>query len=119
MQSTIPVSYTHLDVYKRQVINYANETDIVLQSMVCPHCKALKWKNESHGLCCSAGKVRLDPILPPPEPLKSLLNGEHLLSKKFLNALRSYNSAFQFTSFRANEIVEGSFMPTFKIQGQV
>ena len=37
------------------VINYANETDIGLPSMVCPlpHCKALKWKNESHGLCCS------------------------------------------------------------------
>ena len=68
------------------------------------------------GLCCSAGKVLLDPIFPPPEPLKSLLNGEHLLSKTFLNALRSYNSAFQFTSFGANEIV---VMPTFKIQGQI
>ena len=36
-----------------------------------------------------------------------------------MNALRSYNSAFQFTSFGANEIVKGTFMPTFKIQGQV
>ena len=35
------------------VINFANETDIVLPSMVCQHCKALKLKNESHGLCLS------------------------------------------------------------------
>ena len=30
----IPVSYTHLDVYKRQVIDYAPEGDITLASAV-------------------------------------------------------------------------------------
>ena len=70
-----------------RVINYANEADIGLPSMVSPHCKSLKWKNESHGLCCSAGKMRLDPILPPPEPVsythldvyKRQTNGTHIL----------------------------------------
>lgn len=55
---------------------------------------------------------------PTPAPLKSLLTGKHLLVKKFLNALRPYAAAFQFTSFGTNEIIEGNFVPTFKIQGQ-
>lgn len=33
--------------------------------------------------------------------------------------IRVYNSAFQMTSFGANEIRHGDFMPTFKVQGQV
>lgn len=38
-----------------------------------------------------------------------------------LNALRSYNSDFQFTSFGANKVVEyiHTFTHTFKIQGEV
>ena len=44
---------------------------------------------------------------------------EHPLPKLFLNALRSNNLAFQFTSLRANEIAEGNFLPAFKIQGQI
>ena len=33
--------------------------------------------------------------------------------------LRAYNSAFQMTSFRANQVHEPGFRPTFRIQGQV
>ena len=56
-------------------------------------------EGKSAGLRCSSGKEGLDSLLflLHPEPLKSLLNGEHPLSKQFLNALWSYNSAFQFT----------------------
>ncbi|XP_069965797.1 uncharacterized protein [Bactrocera oleae] len=86
---------------------------------VCKYCKALKWKEESTGICCSGGKVRLDPIEQPPEPLQSLLCGDHIYSQHFLNNIRRYNSAFQMTSFGAKEANEGNFMPTFKVQGQV
>ena len=45
------------------------------------------------------GKVKLDVLVEPPEPLKSLLNGTHTKSVHFLNNIRQYNSAFAFTSF--------------------
>ncbi|GFQ85411.1 ATP-dependent DNA helicase [Trichonephila clavata] len=88
-------------------------------NVCCNYCKALRWKNESKGICCSSGKVRLDSIQQPPEPLKSLLCGEHDQSQHFLNNIRRYNSAFQMTSFGAKEVHEGNYMSTFKIQGQL
>ncbi|XP_053593876.1 uncharacterized protein LOC128667531 [Microplitis demolitor] len=100
-------------------INYKQESDVGPMTKVCNYCNALKWVGESVGLCCSSGKIRLTPLLEPPEPLKSLLDGKHVQSKSFLNAVRSYNNAFQMTSFGANIVSEGNFMPTFKIQGQV
>lgn len=53
-------------------------------NIVCSHCKALKWKGESKGMCCQDGKVKLESIREPPEPLLSLLNGQHQLSSTFL-----------------------------------
>lgn len=102
-------------------VNYENDSCINIGSMsvVCNHCQALKWKGETSGMCCSNGKVKLDPLTEPPEPLKSLLLGSHPQSKEFLKATRSYNNAFQMTSFGGNIISEGHFMPTFKVQGQV
>ncbi|KAF0762221.1 ATP-dependent DNA helicase [Aphis craccivora] len=34
----------------------------------CPHCHALKFKNEPAGMCCVSGKVQLPEIETPPEP---------------------------------------------------
>lgn len=39
----------------------------------CPHCHALKFKNEPAGMCCASGKVQLPEIETPPEPLNGLL----------------------------------------------
>ncbi len=87
---------------------------------ICPFCRALKWKGETPGMCCSSGKVKLEPLLLPPEPLKILLSGSTQQSKHFLSNIRRYNSIFQMTSFGATKVVrEGGFMPTFKVQGQV
>lgn len=88
-------------------------------SVVCEHCLALKFKDESKGMCCLQGKVKLEEILPPPEPLHSLLTGDHPKSKQFMRNIRRYNNAFQMTSFKSKQVVERGFMPTFKIQGQV
>ncbi|GIX91042.1 ATP-dependent DNA helicase [Caerostris extrusa] len=42
----------------------------------CPHCHALKFKNDPAGLCCASGKVQLLEIETPLiEPLHSLVIG--------------------------------------------
>ncbi|XP_076290998.1 uncharacterized protein LOC143214169 [Lasioglossum baleicum] len=101
------------------LINYHVESDIGRMERVCVFCNALKWKGETVGMCCSSGKVRLPLIQSPPEPLNSLLTGDRPESRHFFKKVHSYNSAFQMTSFGANVISEGNFMPTFKVQGQV
>lgn len=70
-------------------------------------------------MCCLDGRIKLEDIQPPPEPLKSLLTGDHPKSKQFMRNIRRYNNSFQMTSFMSNQIIEAGFMPTFKIQGQV
>ena len=86
----------------------------------CNACGALKWMGETAGMCCSGGKVRLQPLELPPEPLESLMTGETTRSKEFLQNIRRYNSCFQMTSFGATrEVQEPGFMPTFKVQGQI
>ncbi|UYV74635.1 hypothetical protein LAZ67_12000343 [Cordylochernes scorpioides] len=82
--------------------------------------RALRWKDESSGMCCSNGKVRLPLIDLPPEPLRSLLSGENSDSVHFLRNIRKYNSCFQMTSFGAEKQTHSvTFPTTFSIQGQV
>jgi len=85
----------------------------------CRFCDALKWKKEPPGICCSNGKVKLEKLPDIPEPLYGLLTGTDSRSKDFLAHIRKYNSAFQMTSFGADIVKEGNFMPTFKVLGQV
>lgn len=89
--------------------------DIGKMDLICQHCQARKFKTETPGMCCASGKVRLPPLNPPPEPLLSMLSGETTQSKHFLEKIRTYNSAFQMTSFGATNIVNDNFMPTFKV----
>ncbi|UYV72475.1 hypothetical protein LAZ67_9003306 [Cordylochernes scorpioides] len=86
----------------------------------CRFCGALRWEDESSGMCCSNGKVRLPLIDLPPEPLRSLLSGENSELVHFLRTIRKYNSFFQMTSFGAeNQTHSVTFPTTFSIQGQV
>lgn len=102
-------------------INYSGYTDIQIGKMnkVCNKCKAKKWSDEPNGLCCAAGKVVLLDIPESPKLIKDLLLGNHPFSAHFLNNIRRYNTLFQMTSFGANKIKEGHFMPTFRVQGQI
>lgn len=107
-------------------IEYCAHAKIMIGNMdkECNFCHALKFKNESAGMCCSSGKVVLPALNPPPEPLKSLMSGENAESKLFLKKIRKFNSCFQMTSFAAKIIsnTDGqgrNFDSTFKIQGQV
>lgn len=86
----------------------------------CTYCMALKWKEETPGMCCSGGKVSLPSLGVPEEPLKTLLLCDSNESRLFLNSIRKYNSCFQMTSFGVDhEVVMPGFSSTFKIQGQV
>ncbi|XP_045453030.1 uncharacterized protein LOC123662192 [Melitaea cinxia] len=102
-------------------IDYQNYRIVCIgsPSIVCQYCSALRWKDESKGLCCSNGKVKLDEIGAPPEPLNSLLDESHPKHTEFMRHIRRYNNAFQMTSFKSQRVVENGFMPTFKVQGQV
>ncbi|XP_071576446.1 uncharacterized protein [Temnothorax nylanderi] len=87
---------------------------------VCVHCEAYKWKEETPGMCCSNGKVKLPLITPPPEDVGELMRGTTPDSKHFLANIKKYNSCFQMTSCgTTREIRTPGFMPTFKVQGQV
>lgn len=88
-------------------------------SCICKYCSARKWKNEWPGICCAGGIVQLAPLQVPPELLQALLRGDHPESSHFLQCIRSYNSAFQMTSFGGKVTNETGYMPTFKIQGIV
>lgn len=83
--------------------------------IVCTHCNAYKFKNEAPGLCCMNGKVKLQELAVPPEPLRYLVSGTTPESKHFLDKIQTYNSCFQMTSFGATYIVRDIFMPTFKV----
>lgn len=83
---------------------------------VCRYCNALKFKRETAGLCCASGKVKLDPLLTPPQPLKALFDGNDPDSSHFLQHILEYNNCFRMTSFGAHIIREGGFMPTCKVK---
>ena len=101
--------------------NYAGRQCTSVGSMQheCQFCQALKYPGEALGLCCNNGTVLLNELQGTPEPLLSLLQGQLPESQHFLNNLRSYNAAFQMTSFGHERRKEGNYMPTFRIQGQV
>jgi hypothetical protein len=80
-----------------------------------PENNALKYSGESTGLCCAGGKVKLPQLVPPPDPLRSLVSGMGSDSNHFLANIQKYNSCFQMTSFGATHIVQNNFMPTFKV----
>lgn len=87
--------------------------------IICPYCRAFKFKNEPPGLCCSSGEIILTPVIDPPEPLQSLFI-PCSLSKHFLENIRKCNACFQMTSFGASRIInDDGYMPTFKVMGQV
>lgn len=98
-------------------IDYNLHKFVVISDMntVCQYCEALKFKNESLGMCCAGGKVQLQELQYPPEPLATLLSGTTPESKHFLDKIQTYNSCFQMTSFGATNIITDHFMPTFKV----
>lgn len=53
-------------------------------SVVCTHCSALLWKDETKGICCLDGKVKLKEI-DTLKPLRFLLTSDYPKSNEFGN----------------------------------
>ena len=69
-----------------QKIYYCADTSVKIGEMatICQCCKALKYRGESTGLCCPGGKVKWPQLVPPPDPLRSLVSGMGSDSKHLL-----------------------------------
>ncbi|OAD03751.1 hypothetical protein MUCCIDRAFT_110630 [Mucor lusitanicus CBS 277.49] len=71
-------------------------------NMVCPDCNALLFSKEllrgKFSMCCAQGKVQLEPLPDPPQPLRALLTERNEESRHFRDEIRAYNNSFAFTS---------------------
>ncbi|XP_048003105.1 uncharacterized protein LOC125239533 [Leguminivora glycinivorella] len=116
-----PVVLERAAFHYQPEIDYGADKSVTIGEMtsICRYCKAIKYIGEPDGLCCANGKVKLPQLLPPPEPLNSLVLGTNNDSSHFLANIQKFNNSFQMTSFGATHIVRENFMPTFKIQGQI
>ncbi|GFX54990.1 ATP-dependent DNA helicase [Trichonephila clavipes] len=87
--------------------DYSLHPNVVIGKMdkICMYCSALKFKNETRGMCCASGKVKLPELHSPPEPLSTFLSAVTRVSKHLFENIRKYNSCFQMTSFGATNIV--------------
>lgn len=103
-----------VDYASDKVVNIGKIGDVI-----CKFCQGRKFKGETPGMCCSAGKVKVWLPQPPPPPLDKIFDGNTKESKNFLDNSRAVNGAFGMTSFKAKEVREGKWMPTFKVHGQV
>jgi len=98
-------------------------------TLSCPSCGALHWKQEKVGgslarpifsLCCAKGTVTLPNLLPPPEPLATLLAGDDALARRFRRDIRQYNSALQLASSAARaDTAIATGVHQFRISGNV
>lgn len=70
-----PINLERAAFHYDSEIDYSADRSVTIgeMSVVCPHCKALKFSGETPGLCCAGGKVKLPQLVPPPEPLRSLV----------------------------------------------
>lgn len=69
-------------------INYCEHPIVSIGDMnlICVYCNALKFPKEPPGMCCSKGKIFLEPLNEPPEPLYSYISG----SKFSINLIKKY-----------------------------
>jgi hypothetical protein len=106
--------------------------DIGDQSFMCEECGANMWSLEraekretnnapTFSLCCRKGNIALPKIQEPPRLLSSLLHGQDIRSKHFMERIRGYNMMFSFTSMggQIDKTVNMSRGPyVFRVRGQ-
>ena len=116
----LTLQYNRLAFRYNPAVDYSSSRHVVIGQMshVCNYCQALKFNNETKGMCCAGGKIKLPQLEAPPEPLKTLLSGSTAESKHFLSKIKKCNSCFLMTSFGADSVT-AQFMPSFKIKGQI
>ncbi|KAJ7624194.1 hypothetical protein B0H17DRAFT_1288432 [Mycena rosella] len=87
--------------------------DLGPMNVACAHCGALHWIDErvaasskhapEFGICCNHGKVQLEGLHQPPEPLHRLLVGNDAQAQEFRSHITQYNSALAFTSLGVSD----------------
>lgn len=114
---TAQTKLRNIGFYYNSTYDYSSHQLVAIGTMdfICEHCGALKFKNETSGLCCLNGKVVLPPLNPPIGILHALVSGTTAESKHFLDKIQTYNSLFQMTSFGATDVIKDNFMPTFQV----
>ncbi|GFQ98607.1 ATP-dependent DNA helicase [Trichonephila clavata] len=88
----LPWTSKHLSAFKyKPNVDYSMDEIVNLgPRLPCSWCRALKWKDETQGMCCSGGKVQLRNLEPYPEPLHSLLTHQDPLSEHFLSTIQDH-----------------------------
>ena len=102
---------------RRQVAVY----DVGRRDVQCPHCGALLWRSERATLCCSGGKVQLQPLPPPPPLLRELWTDDTAAARAFRKHARRLNTALSLASLMTREVrqPDGGFSPAVIIQGRL
>ena len=87
----------------------------------CPHCGALLWRTERDTLCCSGGKVQLEPVPPPPPMLRELWTADDATAQTFRKHARRLNTALSLASLMTRDVRQpgGGFSPSVVIQGRL
>ena len=110
-------------------INNLNEEELPHHNcgqlnVVCNFCRAKHYAKEQptdkqFNICCSKGKVVMDPIRVSPL-IKQLFTRQHEHSNNFHDNIRSINSALAFASLGANIAPPPGYGPyCFRINGQI
>ncbi|KAJ6524437.1 hypothetical protein DFH09DRAFT_1329491 [Mycena vulgaris] len=101
-------------VARREYRDPVSRHDLGNMDDACPTCGALHWEAEKvvqtpkdsrspYGLCCNHGKVALNRLDYPPEPLHRLLLGHDTQAQEFREHITQYNTALAFTSLGVND----------------
>ena len=108
LDGTFPVAPLHI-----------TPDNIGQMSVECSDCGALKYPGESPGMCCSSGKVVLEPFPRPPELILRLFMSSSDESQIFRKNSRSINNAVCLTSIKNNTPTQEGWRPSVIFQGQV
>ena len=107
---------TAFDEFKESLIEHCHE--LLRMDFPCGKCGALMWREErlsynpavraqnnnfKFGLCCKSGKVKIEPIKPPPEYLMKLFTRQDPDSAHFFSKVRLINNLLAFASMRCNQ----------------
>ena len=85
----------------------------------CDHCGALRFKGETKGSCCSAGKVLPEPFPRPPEKIMNFWNSNEGLGKVLKTYSREINNALALSSIQVKLKRFSGFTPSVIFQGKV
>ncbi|KAL4256889.1 hypothetical protein AB1N83_012224 [Pleurotus pulmonarius] len=122
-------------VARHPYVEQGSRHDLGHMDIVCQHCQALHWLNEStvktrnyqhpdFGTCCNSGKVVLPPPRRPPDTLFNLFEADDEQTREFRTNIRAYNMALAFTSLGVaqDDTINRHFGGNswvFRIQGQL